>query len=94
MKKYYFLYEELRRTKEELIECLEQHDARSPVFKYIEEELKDVEHALIKIESGDFGRCEHSGELIPLVMLGILPTARSTEDFRKLNAYLRKSLYS
>ena len=94
MKQYHFIYEELRRTKEELSESLGKQEKRSPVFKYIEAELKDVEYALVKVENGDFGKCEQSGEFIPVRMLGMMPTARCTEDFYRLNAYLRKSLYS
>src|SRR5699024_657647 len=41
------------------------------------EELKDVEHALKKMENGTFGICEKTGKPIPLDRLQAIPTART-----------------
>jgi len=38
------------------------------------EELEAIDRALTRIESGDYGRCEDCGELIPLERLEALPT--------------------
>ncbi|MFS0637406.1 hypothetical protein AB1K84_16010 [Mesobacillus foraminis] len=94
MKKYHFIYEELRRTKEELLSCIENAEHNSTILLYIKAELDDVERALSKIESGQFGKCEMSGELIPDGLLGMVPTARTEEDFRQMGFFLRKPLYS
>ncbi|KKK39636.1 hypothetical protein WQ57_02805 [Mesobacillus campisalis] len=94
MKRYHFIYEELRRSREELLDCLLKADGNSPIICYIQAELQDVEHALAKIEAGDFGKCEMSGELLPAGLLGMVPTARTGEDIKMMEAYLRKPLYS
>jgi RNA polymerase-binding transcription factor DksA len=94
MKRYHFIYEELRRSKEELLDCLQKEGGNSLIISYIQAELNDVEHALAKIEAGDFGKCEMSGELLPEGLLGMVPTARTEEDIKMMEAYLRKPLYS
>ncbi|SEM45916.1 hypothetical protein SAMN05192533_10312 [Mesobacillus persicus] len=94
MKRYHFIYEELRRTKEELLNRIQMAEQNSPILLYIKAELDDVERALAKIEAGDFGRCEMSGELLPDGLLGMVPTARTEEDLKLMEAYLRKPLYS
>ncbi|MCM3587114.1 hypothetical protein M3182_15350 [Mesobacillus maritimus] len=94
MKRYHFIYEELRRTREELLERLQQADKHSSILLYIKAELDDVERAIAKMEAGDFGRCEMSGELLPDGLLGMVPTARSEEDLKMMEAFLRKPLYS
>ncbi|MBM4764002.1 hypothetical protein [Bacillus sp. B15-48] len=94
MKRYHFIYEELRRTKEELLNRLEKADKDCPILLYIKAELNDVEVALEKMEAGDFGKCEMSGELLPDGLLGIIPIARSEKDIKMMETYLRKPLYS
>ena len=39
-------------------------------------ELAEIDHALEKIEEGTYGLCEESGELINLLRLEAMPTAR------------------
>ncbi len=41
-------------------------------------ELDEIDHALEKIEAGNYGVCEVSGELIPEGRLKVIPTARYT----------------
>ncbi len=94
MKRYHFIYEELRRTKEELLDRLQKADKNSPILSYIKAELDDVELALMKMEAGDFGRCEMSGEFLPDGLIGMVPTARTEEDIKMMEAFLRKPLYS
>lgn len=40
-------------------------------------ELRQVEHALTRLETGQFGRCEACGGAIPIVRLDLLPFATS-----------------
>jgi len=37
-------------------------------------ELEAIDHALARIEAGEYGRCEDCGELIPIERLEALPT--------------------
>jgi YteA family regulatory protein len=45
--------------------------------KQVEEELRDVNHALKKMENGTYGICEVTGRPIPLERLRAIPTART-----------------
>ncbi len=44
------------------------------------DQLTDVEHALAKIDDGTYGRCEASGEEIPLPRLQAMPATRFCID--------------
>lgn len=79
------IYSDLRKTKEELLQRLNQENCSPIVRPYIEAELKDIETALKKIETGTFGTCEVSGELIPMELLQIIPTLKSMEDCKTVN---------
>jgi RNA polymerase-binding transcription factor DksA len=46
----------------------------------VRKELDDVNRALLKMELGLFGFCEHSGEIIPMDQLSVLPTARTKNE--------------
>ena len=46
-------------------------------------ELAEIDHALTKIESGTYGLCEESGELINLLRLEAIPTARYTMEVQQ-----------
>lgn len=94
MKRYHFFYEELRRTREELLDRLAKVDKNSPILLYIKAELDDVEVALAKMDDGDFGKCEMSGELLPEGLLGMVPIARTEDDFKLMERFLRKPIYS
>ncbi|CAM3697441.1 hypothetical protein [Mesobacillus zeae] len=93
MKRYYFIQEELRRTRDELAAYLHEGAEESPVLPFIRAEYDDVELAIKKLEAGNFGKCELSGELLPEGLLGMVPTARNTSDLNRMGEYLRKSLY-
>ena len=45
------------------------------VAKSLQETLTDVEHALAKLESGEYGICENCGQPIPPERLSALPYA-------------------
>ena len=85
------IYSELRKTKHELIEKLEEGKCSPNIKPYIEGELKDIESALKKLEKGTFGTCEVSGELIPEDLLTIVPTLKSIDDCKTLQYLIRKS---
>ncbi|MBY0120771.1 hypothetical protein [Bacillus sp. S/N-304-OC-R1] len=87
------LYSELRKTRMELIERLNDDDASPLIKPIIQEELSDVEDTLNKIELGLFGRCEISGELIPEELLTMVPTIKSLDDYQKIDGYFRKGIF-
>ena len=63
---------------------------RQLVKPYIEGELDDIETALKKLESGTYGTCEISGELIPEHLLSMVPTLKSIEDCKMMSYFFRK----
>ncbi|MDZ5470721.1 hypothetical protein SM124_03045 [Bacillus sp. 31A1R] len=86
------LYSELRKTQEELLERLENGNG-SKVKQWIKEELDDINSAIGKLQKGDFGKCEISGELIPLDLLKQIPTLKTLEDCQGLDRFYCKSIY-
>lgn len=86
------LYEELRDLEREMKSKLEMNLVNSKIKNYVEAELKDIEVTLKKIECGDYGKCEISGELIPYDLLTSVPIAQSIDDFDKMKTYLKKPL--
>jgi len=58
----------------------------------IQEELRDINTALIKWDSGQFGTCEQSGEEIPSNWLDTIPTLKSSEDWYELRNYAKVSI--
>jgi YteA family regulatory protein len=48
--------------------------------RQLEEELRDVNQALQKMEEGTYGICEVTGEPIPIERLHAIPTARTTRE--------------
>ncbi|MCQ6274022.1 hypothetical protein JMM81_03385 [Bacillus sp. V3B] len=87
----YEIYSELRKTKEELVQRLKNKQCSPLVKPYIEGELKDIETALQKLETGTFGTCEISGELIPKELLTIIPTLKSIDDCKTVSYFIRKA---
>ncbi|KAB7669244.1 hypothetical protein [Bacillus sp. B1-b2] len=86
------LYTELRLTQIELTTTL-RVKRESKINKYIEEELRDVEETMQKLESGNFGMCEMSGELLPVDLLAMIPTIKTKEDINGIYSYFRKSIH-
>ena len=84
------IYSELRKTKQELIQRLENENCSLLVKPYIEGELDDIETALKKLESGTFGTCEISGEIMPEHLLSMVPTLKSIEDCKMMSYFFRK----
>lgn len=53
--------------------------------------LKEIEHALEKIKTGDYGYCEGTGELIPKKRLDLAPWVRHSVE-HKQNLEFRKKI--
>ncbi|PLR77563.1 hypothetical protein CU633_09145 [Bacillus sp. V3-13] len=85
------LISELRKTRQELQNKLDS--SQSSVSYYIQAELNDVDAALKKLETGKYGHCEISGELLPASLLAMIPTLKSIDDISRLDQYYRKSLH-
>ncbi|MCM3214821.1 hypothetical protein [Niallia taxi] len=86
------LYTELRMTQIEL-EATLRVKRSSKINHYIEAELLDVEASMRRLENGQFGTCEISGELIPAEILELVPTIKSKKDLEYMQSYYRKSLH-
>jgi len=53
--------------------------------------LNEIEHAISKIESGDFGYCEGTGEIIPKRRLELSPWTRHSVKFKEQLEKMKKS---
>lgn len=63
-------------------------------FKLLDRDRKllaEIDHALRKIESGDFGYCEGTGELIPKRRLEVRPWTRHSVKFKEQLERRKKS---
>jgi RNA polymerase-binding transcription factor DksA len=58
----------------------------------IKEELSDINTALSKWNTGNFGRCEQSGKPIPNSWLDTIPTLKSSDDWYELRNYVKVSI--
>ncbi len=89
------LYSELRKTKRELLDRMNKNAGPRPlaIQTIIKEEIQDIELALTKIITGHYGRCELSGELIPLEVLEAIPTIKTMNDMEEINHFFRKPIY-
>lgn len=85
------IYSELRKTKQELIQQLNNNDGSPLVKPFILSELKDIENAIDKLETGTFGTCEVSGELLPHDLLAIIPTLKSLDDCKTISYFFRNA---
>ncbi len=85
------IYSELRKTKQELLQRLNDDDSSPLVKPFILCELKDIEKALEKLEAGTFGTCEISGELLPQDLLAMVPTLKSLDDCKTIEYFFRKA---
>jgi RNA polymerase-binding transcription factor DksA len=86
------LYTELRMTQIEL-EATLRVKRSSKINHYIEAELSDVEESMRRLENGQFGTCELSGELIPADILQLVPTIKTKKDLEHMQTFYRKSLH-
>jgi RNA polymerase-binding transcription factor DksA len=87
------LFLELRQTKEEVEYALNNKQSQDWLTTILKEELSDTITAIQKLENGDFGKCEISGEFLPNDLLKIIPTLKSQEDSEYLVSYFKKPIY-
>lgn len=88
------LYSELRTTQKELMESLHYDRCSNLTRPIIEEELKDIEDTLAKMQIGSFGRCEISGEILPEDYLFMVPTIKSLDDVNEMSKFYCKPIYT
>lgn len=70
-------YPQMTKDEEENVDEVEEYENLLPVERSLEEELKDVNNALEKIEKGEYGRCDICGKEISEERLIILPEAKT-----------------
>lgn len=86
------LFLELRQTKEEIEISLKTKQKQDWLTAILKEELDDVEIAIKKMDSGSFGQCEVSGELLPIELLKTIPTIKTLRETEKLGRFYRKTI--
>lgn len=87
------LYEELRQSEKEILHSLQKKHPDNQLMLWLEEELADIRLAIKKVENGNFGLCEISGEIIPEKLLELVPTIKSLSDVSKMDSFYRKSIH-
>jgi RNA polymerase-binding transcription factor DksA len=88
------LFWELRKTQLEILRSLKNKQKNEWIIPMLEEELADISTAIQKLEEGNFGQCEASGEPIPEYLLKIMPTIKTSRDSEILEHFYRKSINS
>ncbi|MEH7247027.1 hypothetical protein V7114_09625 [Neobacillus niacini] len=88
------LFWELRKTQVELLRSLKNKHQDDWLIPILQDELADISSAIYKIEHGNFGQCEMSGEPLPEYLLKIMPTIKSSKDSDDLENYYRKPIIS
>lgn len=84
------LYSELCTIQAELLASI---PTCTPAIKsIIEDELKDIEDTIAKMETGTFGYCESSGQYIPESYLFMMPTIKTLEDVDTLGKFYCKPI--
>ncbi|GHH96487.1 hypothetical protein [Neobacillus kokaensis] len=86
------MYWELRQTKYELEQSLLKQKKKDWFVSVLEAELKDVQTAISKIEHGNYGHCEISGELISDDLLKMIPTLKSLKDSENIETFYKKPI--
>jgi RNA polymerase-binding transcription factor DksA len=90
---YERIYMELRQTEQEIKESLQNRQENDWLSSILEDELADIAFTLSKIEKGNFGQSEISGEMLPGKLLKTIPTLKSLDDLHSLNSYYRIPLH-
>ncbi|NHC39593.1 hypothetical protein G6549_06410 [Bacillus sp. MM2020_1] len=87
------LFLELRQTKEEIEDSLKNKQSQEWLTTILEEELSDIMTAIQKLENGNYGLCEISGEFLSNDLLNMIPTLKSQKDSEYLESYFKKTIY-
>jgi RNA polymerase-binding transcription factor DksA len=88
------LFWELRKTQLEIVRSLRNKQKNEWIVTVLEDELEDITTAIQKLEEGNFGQCETSGEPIPEYLLKIMPTIKTSRDSVILEHFYRKPINS
>jgi RNA polymerase-binding transcription factor DksA len=88
------LFWELRKTQLEIVSSLRNKQKNEWIVTVLEDELEDITAAIQKLEEGNFGHCETSGEPIPEYLLKIMPTIKTSRDSEILEHFYRKPINS
>jgi RNA polymerase-binding transcription factor DksA len=88
------LFWELRKTQLEILRSLRNKQKNDWIVTVLEEELADITTAIQKLEEGNFGQCENSGEPIPENLLKIMPTIKTSRDTEIFEHFYRKPINS
>ncbi len=72
-------YPQMADDEEESVDEVEEYENLLPIEKSLEEELKDIDNALEKIEKGEYGKCDICGKEISEERLIILPQAKTCD---------------
>ncbi len=106
LRKKYELIEQSRNMIDSNKICLDANDMKDEIdlasvtieheltFRLLDRSrklLREINHALAKFETGDFGYCEGTGEIIPKKRLELAPWARHSVE-HKQNLEIRKRL--
>lgn len=86
------LYEELRQSEKEILQSLQKKDEHHYLTPILVDELADIRSALKKVEDGNFGLCEISGEIIPINLINQIPTIKTVNDVSHLESFYRKPI--
>lgn len=86
------MYLELRQTKSELEQSLKNKQKNDWLAVILAAELRDVETAINKLEQGNYGQCEISGELLPEELLHMIPTLKSLKDSENVDTFYKKPI--
>lgn len=86
------LLQELITIRTELEQSLQEKSSSPLISQYKKEELNDINETIEKIQSGNFGFCEFSGEIMPYSILQMIPTLKSFKDLDEIQKYYCKSL--
>jgi len=86
------MFLELRQTKDEIESALRAKQRDKWLTVILEEELADINDAIKKLEIGQYGQCEFSGEFLPEDLLKNIPTIKTTKDTKVLAAFCKKPL--
>lgn len=87
------IYFELLAMKEDLEERLMSQPLSPYVKQMAEEELIDLMATIKKIEDGEFGVCEETGNEIPPELLSFQPNVRSISEVNSLLKYFKKPVF-